>query len=175
MQTRMNKVLFRWNSLDEVSAAQEILPCCGSRAWAAALASQRPFEDEAILAAASDNVWFALPQRDWQEAFDSHPRIGQKHAQTQATEESLRWSMQEQRTALSHDEVAKLALEEANRRYEQRFGRIFIVCASGKTSAEILRILEARMQNDAATELREAAGQQRQITQLRLHRWLESD
>ncbi len=69
----------------------------------------------------------------------------------------------------------KLALEEANRRYEQKFGRIFIVCATGKTSAEMLAILETRMKNDAASELREAAEQQRQITQLRLHRWLESE
>jgi 2-oxo-4-hydroxy-4-carboxy-5-ureidoimidazoline decarboxylase len=68
-----------------------------------------------------------------------------------------------------------LALEEANRRYEQKFGRIFIVCATGKTSAEMLATLETRMKNDAASELREAAEQQRQITQLRLHRWLESE
>ena len=90
-------------------------------------------------------------------------------------EESLRWSAQEQRTVLSEDDSAKLALEDANRRYEQKFGRIFIVCASGKTSAEMLAILEARMKNDAAYRTREAAEQQRQITQLRLHRWLESN
>jgi 2-oxo-4-hydroxy-4-carboxy-5-ureidoimidazoline decarboxylase len=88
---------------------------------------------------------------------------------------SLRWSAQEQRAALTKDEAAQLALEDANRRYEEHFGRIFIVCASGKTSTEILTILEARMLNDDATELREAAEQQRQITQLRLHRWLESE
>jgi 2-oxo-4-hydroxy-4-carboxy-5-ureidoimidazoline decarboxylase len=77
--------------------------------------------------------------------------------------------------ALSENEAVKLALEEANRRYEQKFGRIFIVCATGKTSADMLAILNSRMKNNAATELREAAEQQRQITQLRLHRWLESE
>jgi 2-oxo-4-hydroxy-4-carboxy-5-ureidoimidazoline decarboxylase len=170
-----NKVLARWNSLDPAAAACEALPCCGSQSWAAALASRRPIADEASLIKASTDIWLALPEKAWQEAFDSHPRIGQSHAQTRATEESLRWSAQEQRTALSENDAAKLALEEANRRYEQKFGRIFIVCATGKTSAEMLAILEARMKNDAATELREAAEQQRQITQLRLHRWLESD
>jgi 2-oxo-4-hydroxy-4-carboxy-5-ureidoimidazoline decarboxylase len=170
-----NKVLARWNSLDPATAVRETLPCCGSLAWAKALASRRPIADEACLIEASTNVWFALPEEAWQEAFDSHPRIGQTHAQTSATEESLRWSAQEQRTALSENDAARLALEEANRRYEQKFGRIFIVCATGKTSAEMLAILEARMKNDAATELREAAEQQRQITQLRLHRWLESE
>jgi 2-oxo-4-hydroxy-4-carboxy-5-ureidoimidazoline decarboxylase len=167
--------LARWNSLDPATAAREALPCCGSQAWAVALASRRPFTDTSAVTEASTAVWFALPQEAWQEAFDSHPRIGQKHAQSAATDESLRWSAEEQRAALSTDETAKLTLEEANRRYEQRFGRIFIVCATGKTPGKILSILETRMQNDAATELREAAEQQSQITQLRLQRWLESD
>ena len=170
----MNKVLARWNSLDPAAAALEVLPCCGSRAWAIALAARRPIEDEASLIEASTEVWLALPEEAWKEAFDSHPRIGQKHAQAHATEESLRWSAQEQRRALSDDQKARQALDEANRRYEQKFGRIFIVCATGKTAAEMLAILEARMKNDAVTELHEAAEQQRQITQLRLHHWLES-
>jgi 2-oxo-4-hydroxy-4-carboxy-5-ureidoimidazoline decarboxylase len=170
-----NKVLARWNSLDPATAAREALPCCGSQAWAAALASRRPIADEDSLIEASTSIWLALPKEAWQEAFDSHPRIGQSHAQSHATKESLRWSAQEQRTALSEDEKTRRALEEANCRYEQKFGRIFIVCATGKTSAEMLAILETRMKNDAATELQEAAEQQRQITQLRLHRWLESE
>jgi 2-oxo-4-hydroxy-4-carboxy-5-ureidoimidazoline decarboxylase len=171
----MNKVLARWNSLDLADASREVLPCCGSQAWADALSSQRPISEEASLVQTSAAIWLALPEDAWQEAFDSHPRIGQRHAQTRATDESLRWSAQEQRSALSEEEAARLALQEANHRYEQKFGRIFIVCASGKTTGEILAVLETRMQNDAATELREAAEQQRQITQLRLRRWLESE
>jgi 2-oxo-4-hydroxy-4-carboxy-5-ureidoimidazoline decarboxylase len=171
----MNKVLARWNSLDHATAAREALPCCGSQAWATALASARPIADETSLIETSAAIWRNLPEQAWQEAFDSHPRIGQKHAQTRATDESLRWSAQEQRAALSEDDAAKVALEAANHLYEQRFGRIFIVCATGKTSAEILTMLEERMKNDALTELCEAAEQQRQITQLRLHRWLESE
>jgi 2-oxo-4-hydroxy-4-carboxy-5-ureidoimidazoline decarboxylase len=171
----MNKVLDRWNSLDPATAAHEALPCCGSQAWAVALASKRPFKDTASVVETSAAVWSALPEDAWQEAFNSHPRIGQKHAQTVATEKSLQWSAQEQRAALSTDMAAKRALEEANHRYEQKFGRIFIVRATGKTPSEILAILETRLQNDATTELREAAEQQRQITQLRLQRWLESD
>jgi 2-oxo-4-hydroxy-4-carboxy-5-ureidoimidazoline decarboxylase len=174
-QTMRNNVLVRWNSLDPATAAREALPCCGSQAWATALAARRPIADEASLIEASTSIWLALPEEAWQKAFDSHPRIGQTHAQTHATEESLRFSAQEQRTALSEDETIRLTFEEANRRYEQKFGRIFIVCATGKTSAEMLAILETRMKNDIATELREAAEQQRQITELRLHRWLESE
>jgi len=171
----MNKVLARWNSLEVATAAREALPCCGSQVWAIALASSRPIADTETLIERSNRIWLALPEEAWQQAFDSHPRIGQSRAQTRATEESLRWSAHEQSTALSDGESAKLALEEANRHYEQKFGRTFIVCAAGKTSTEILTILEARMKNDVATELREAAEQQRQITQLRLLRWLESN
>jgi 2-oxo-4-hydroxy-4-carboxy-5-ureidoimidazoline decarboxylase len=170
-----NNVLARWNSLDPVTAAREALPCCGSLAWAAALAARRPIPDEASLVEASTSIWRALPEQAWQQAFDSHPRIGQTHAQNHATDESLRWSAQEQRTAVSENEAVRLALQEANQLYEQKFGRIFIVCATGKTPAEILATLEARMKNDAATELREATEQQRQITEFRLHRWLESE
>ncbi|MGH9597705.1 MAG: 2-oxo-4-hydroxy-4-carboxy-5-ureidoimidazoline decarboxylase [Edaphobacter sp.] len=170
-----NKVLARWNSLDPAAAAREALPCCGSEAWAVALASKRPIPNETSLIETSSSIWRTLPERDWQEAFNSHPRIGQSRAQTLATAESLHWSTQEQRTALSSNDATKLALEEANRRYEQKFGRIFIVCAAGKTSSEILTILEARMKNDALTELHATAEQQCQITQLRLHRWLESE
>jgi 2-oxo-4-hydroxy-4-carboxy-5-ureidoimidazoline decarboxylase len=171
----MNKILARWNSLDPAAAAQEVLPCCGSHAWASALASKRPIANEATLIKISSSIWFSLPEEAWQEAFNSHPRIGQKHAQRRATKESLRWSAQEQRMALSDDDVTKRALEEANQRYEQKFGRIFIVCANGKTSSEMLTILEARIHTNAATELREAAEQQCRITELRLHRWLESE
>jgi 2-oxo-4-hydroxy-4-carboxy-5-ureidoimidazoline decarboxylase len=170
----MNKVLARWNSLDAADAAREALPCCGSRAWAIALASRRPIADEASLAEASTAIWWALPEQAWREAFDSHPRIGQKHAVSHATTESLQWSAKEQQN-VSADDATRLALAEANRRYEQKFGRIFIVSATRKSSPQILALLETRLQNDHPTELREAAEQQHQITQLRLNKWMNEE
>jgi 2-oxo-4-hydroxy-4-carboxy-5-ureidoimidazoline decarboxylase len=167
----MNPVLERWNSLDPTLAASEILPCCGSQAWAAEMAARRPFADENYLRVTSDAVWLGLPEAAWQEAFDSHPRIGEQKAKA-ATDASLSWSASEQSTAMTPDEAAKLALAEGNRRYEAKFGRIFIVCASGKSATEILALLEKRMHYAPAVELHEAAEQQRQITQLRLARWL---
>jgi 2-oxo-4-hydroxy-4-carboxy-5-ureidoimidazoline decarboxylase len=171
----MNDMLARWNSLDPEAAAAAVLPCCGSRAWAAGLAARRPIADEVALLAESSTVWRALPEHAWQEAFDSHPRIGEQKAQGQATVQSLQSSAKEQSVALSADEAVKLALKDGNRRYEEKFGRIFIICASGRSAPEILAALEARMNNDAATEIREAAEQQRQITALRLERWLEAE
>jgi 2-oxo-4-hydroxy-4-carboxy-5-ureidoimidazoline decarboxylase len=170
-----NAALIRWNALGADTAAQEVLPCCGSRAWADGLTARRPYADGRQLCDESDKIWAALPEPAWREAFDSHPRIGQQHARA-ATAESLAWSSEEQRAAMSaagsQEEAAKLALAEGNRQYEERFGRIFIVCAAGKSAAEILGLLNTRMRNSAADELLEAAEQQRQITQLRLRRWL---
>jgi 2-oxo-4-hydroxy-4-carboxy-5-ureidoimidazoline decarboxylase len=164
-------VLAAWNDLDAVAAAREILPCCGSLAWAQAVTARRPLRSPQGLFEESDRIWARLADDDWREAFDSHPRIGQQHARA-ATAESLAWSSEEQRGAVSPDEATKLTLAEGNRRYEEKFGRIFIVCAAGKSAAEILDLLTTRMRNDAATEMLEAAEQQRQITQLRLRRWL---
>ena len=167
-----NEVFARWNALPAEDAASEILPCCGSRAWAEKLVTQRPFTTPESLCAASDAIWLTLPETDWQRAFDSHPRIGQRHAHA-ATAQSLSWSSGEQSAAMaSQDEAAKLALAEGNREYETKFGRIFLICASGKSTQEILANLRARMGNTPEAESREAVEQQRQITQLRLRSWL---
>ncbi|HXB62491.1 MAG TPA: 2-oxo-4-hydroxy-4-carboxy-5-ureidoimidazoline decarboxylase [Acidobacteriaceae bacterium] len=163
--------LAEWNAINAEAAAQAVLPCCGSEAWAKNLAAQRPFTTFEELSAASDAVWWALPERDWQQAFDSHPRIGQAHAKA-ATEKSLKWSEGEQ-AAANPDDAARAALALGNDAYEKRFGRIFIVCATGKSATEMLGILQKRMENDAVTELREAAEQQRLITQIRLKKWLQ--
>jgi 2-oxo-4-hydroxy-4-carboxy-5-ureidoimidazoline decarboxylase len=165
-----NNPLAAWNAVDATTAAEAILPCNGSRAWAAKMAELRPFENAFDLTCSADIVWRSLPPADWQQAFDSHPRIGEHKAKA-ATAQSLAWSSGEQSAAqLTGDVQAQLA--EANRTYEERFGRIFIVCATGKSAAEMLAILNARLANDPVTELHEAAEQQRQITQIRLRKWL---
>ena len=121
---------------------------------------------------ASDGVWLSLPRSDWLQAFHSHPRIGEASAKVPVAARSSAWSQQEQRQAAAALDSTKQQLAKANRAYEQKFGHIFIVCATGKSAVEILEILRRRMHNDADTELREAAEQQRQITQLRLKKWL---
>jgi 2-oxo-4-hydroxy-4-carboxy-5-ureidoimidazoline decarboxylase len=166
----MNPTLAAWNALDPAAAAQAILPCNGSLAWAEGVAALRPFTSIDPLLAASDKVWLGLSHKAWQHAFDSHPRIGERHAKS-ASAASLALSATEQSAAQLNAET-EAALIAANRTYEQKFGRIFLVCASGKTAAEMLAILERRLANDPATELHEAAEQQRQITQLRLRKWL---
>ena len=168
----MSGVLARWNDLSSEEAAREILPCCGSSAWAAALASKRPLLDGETLLASSDEIWRGLAEAHWLEAFRSHPRIGESRAEKTVASQSSAWSEQEQKKAAMADEAARTALKWGNREYEQKFGRIFIVCAMGKSASEILEILRRRLHNDDATELQQAAEEQRQIMHIRLKKWI---
>lgn len=173
----MSDILARWNASGFEQAVQQILPCCGSMAWARRMASRRPIENEDALIAASDAAWRSLQESDWMEAFDSHPRIGESGAANVSDQRpsslSLDWALQEQKQVADAGDAIKIALREGNHEYENKFGRIFIVCAAGKSAAELLEILRRRLQNDAGTELYAAAEQQRQINQIRLRKWLQ--
>jgi len=168
----MIAVLARWNQRAAEEAEQEILACCGSVTWARTMVSRRPLRTEAALLEASDEIWNSLATRDWIEAFSRHPRIGERKAAAGAIAQSAAWSSEEQRNVAAAGEADHAALAEANREYEQRFGRVFIVCATGKSASEMLAILSRRLRNDDATELREAAEEQRKITNIRLKKWL---
>jgi 2-oxo-4-hydroxy-4-carboxy-5-ureidoimidazoline decarboxylase len=135
--------------------------------------ARRPVADLEALLAASNETWRRLQTSDWMEAFQSHPRIGESRAPQSSPAQSVAWSTQEQRRVADADAAVKAALADANRQYEQRFNLTFIVCASGKSAREILGILLRRLNNDAETELHEAAEQQRQITEIRLRKWLQ--
>jgi len=169
----MNPVLARWNSLRPIDASKEILPCCGSKAWADGMTNRRPISEETALLAASDEIWWSLSEADWLEAFRSHPRIGESAAYSEPVR-SAKWSTEEQRQVGTANADLRTVLAEANRKYEEQFHRIFIVCATNKSAPEILEILRRRMGNDEAMELREVAEQQRQIARIRLKKWLSS-
>ena len=166
-----NAILEDWNRMEQETATKVILPCNGSRAWAIGVVNRYPFDTPEQLFAAADEVWRGLPEVAWKQAFDSHPRIGEKHAKA-VTAQSVAWSEGEQAKAAADDATAA-ALAQGNKDYEAKIGRIFIVCATGKSAAEIFTILQQRLFNDPVAELHEAAEQQRQITQLRLRKWLQ--
>jgi len=158
----------------------EILPCCGSRAWTDEMVARRPLPNEVTLLSASDEIWRGLAESDWLEAFRGHPRIGESRIDESkvpraAWTQSAAWSEQEQQSIAYAGDSTKIALAEANREYECRFNRIFIVCATGKSLADILKILQRRLENDEHTELQETVEQQRQITQIRLRKWLQGE
>ncbi|HYE66696.1 MAG TPA: 2-oxo-4-hydroxy-4-carboxy-5-ureidoimidazoline decarboxylase [Pyrinomonadaceae bacterium] len=169
----MTEALKRLNALSPDEAQAELLKCCGSTNWARRMALRRPFQEMREVAEAADRIWRALEEKDWLEAFSHHPKIGEKKAAVAQTSASQRWSEEEQSgtRAASTEVLAELA--EANRAYEERFGYIFIVCATGKSSEEMLALLKERLGNDPQTELRVAAEEQRRIMQLRLKKLLQ--
>lgn len=164
--------LARLNALPADQAERELLTCCGSRAWARRMADARPFSDTAALFDTADAAWWGLAEADWLEAFRSHPRIGEKKAEAGQTGREKAWSAGEQSGMDAAADAARAALAEGNRAYEARFGHIYIVCATGRTADEMLSILRARLDNDAQTEIRVAAEEQRRITRIRLEKLL---
>jgi OHCU decarboxylase len=167
----MNSILQSWNAADPNSALSAMIACCGARRWAAAMVALRPITTVAELSEAADRVWSTMEEADWLEAFACHPRIGDRKP-AHATAKSSAWSDQEQSSTNKAADQVLADLAAGNAIYEQRFGFTYIVCATGKSAEEMLAILKRRLASDRATELREAAGQQRQITQIRLGKWL---
>jgi 2-oxo-4-hydroxy-4-carboxy-5-ureidoimidazoline decarboxylase len=167
----VNSVLSSWNQSNAEDALDAMLACCGARRWAAAMVALRPVAGIQELSAAADRIWSTMKEADLLEAFACHPRIGERKA-ARASEKSVAWSRQEQSTASSAAERVLAELEAGNAEYERRFGFTYIVCATGKSAEEMLAILNRRLAGSRASELIEAAEQQRQITQIRLGKWL---
>ena len=161
------------NVLSPEAAREELLKCCGATQWATEVEQGRPYARFEQLLERANEIWWALGQSDWLEAFHSHPKIGERKASSRVAAQSQQWSAQEQRGVQAASEIAIEKLARLNRAYEEKFGFIFIVCATGKSTGEILALLEERIANEAAAELRSAAAEQAKITELRLRKLLE--
>jgi OHCU decarboxylase len=168
------KSLENFNRLPRQRALRALLDCCGSKKWAQQMVARRPFVGEADLLEAADKTWSALAREDWLEAFLHHPPIGQTRAGTKQSATASLWSAKEQSSAQKAAPQVLRALAEQNRAYAEQFGYVFLICATGKTSVEILDAVRQRLPNDPDTELRVAAEEQRKITRLRLEKLLES-
>jgi OHCU decarboxylase len=149
------------NRLSRSGAVELFLSCCGARAWAEGMTQARPYATREELFSEAEQLWRSLPRASWLEAFDAHPRIGERAAGQAA---------REQARARGASPETLAALAEANRVYEARFGRVFLVFASGKSAEEMLAICRARLHNDPETELSVAAAEQEKITRLRLEK-----
>jgi allantoicase len=162
------------NSLTAEEAAKELRQCCGSRRWCEQMSNNRPYEKIETLITDADRVWWSLTPDDWLEAFRSHPKIGEKKTSDKVSAQSQQWSGQEQAGVSSSSQDTVDSLAALNHAYEQKFGFIFIICATGKTSDEMLAALQNRLQHDSDTELRLAAAEQAKITELRIKKLLTS-
>lgn len=150
------------NTLSPDAAAALFRRCCGSGRWVDRMVAGRPYADDRSLTDAADHVWWDLEREDWLEAFQAHPRIGER-----ATDA---WAQREQSGVDAAEADVRRQLARGNAAYERRFGHVYLVCATGRSAAELLSDLESRLTNDAARELRIAATEQAKITRLRLER-----
>jgi 2-oxo-4-hydroxy-4-carboxy-5-ureidoimidazoline decarboxylase len=139
------------------------------------MVESRPYSTIAALLDLADSCWVSLSPTDWREAFDHHPRIGQRTVTFEQHFRAVAWSNAEQSNAMRSDVADKEALAAAQREYEARFGHIFLVYASGRSSRELLDELQRRMQNEPQDELAVAAAEQSKITRQRLLRMLTGD
>lgn len=161
------------NSLSPTVAESRFRDCCGSREWARQMAAARPFKGSEELIGRAETIWSTLGPEDWLEAFASHPKIGAKKAAPAQQAVSAEWSKGEQAGMDNANDLVKDELAEANRLYEEKFGYIFIVCATGKTAEEMLGLCRGRSGNPPEAELPIAAEEQRKITEIRLRKLLE--
>lgn len=167
----MNEATVAWiNKLSREAAWEVFGRCCGASWWREKMTDSRPFANAAAISQAADRAFDALPVAGWLEAFASHPRIGDLESLKMRFPGNKEWSAGEQAGAAAADEATLHRLAEANDSYQQRFGYIFIVCASGQTAAEMLATLKLRLRNDDDSELRTASQEQRKITHLRLNK-----
>jgi allantoicase len=137
----------------------ELRACCGSTEWVRRMIAARPMSNAFETA---EEIWSSLGEKDWLEAFATHPRIGER--------KTSGWASQEQSGAASAASETRAALRDTNREYEEKFGFIYIVCATGKSAEEMLTIARERLANEREQELRIAAGEQLKITKLRMRK-----
>lgn len=156
--------LAEFNRVPRYRAEEELLKCCGSRAWARSMARRRPFANFDRLSQAAGEIWRTMDPADWLEAFRAHPRIGEQHVSGAPAREQA--AMNRAPAAVTN------ALAVANDEYFEKFGFIFIIFASGKTADEMLANLQSRLPNAPEQEIRIAAEEQNKITLLRLKKLL---
>jgi OHCU decarboxylase len=171
----MSEGLERLNQASREIAKARFFDCCGSHRWSRMMTEARPFAGVSALLEKAERVWRSLDAEDLLEAFAAHPKIGARGAAPKQQAQSAEWSRGEQSGTRSAADSVLDALAEANRLYEEKFGYIFIVCATGKSAEEMLETCRRRLNNDAEAELRIAAEEQLKITEIRLRKLLAAE
>mgnify|MGYP001162716495 FL=1 len=156
------------NSAPQHTAATYLRKCCSSEEWITRMLRQRPFRDSDAVHAAADSAWIDLGEEDYLEAFRGHPKIGDIQSLKKKYSDSANLARSEQSGVESASPEILQKLSATNHAYEEKFGFIFIVCATGKSASEMLAILQDRLERERAAELKTACEQQRQIFHLRL-------
>ncbi|MEO7984758.1 MAG: 2-oxo-4-hydroxy-4-carboxy-5-ureidoimidazoline decarboxylase [Bacteroidota bacterium] len=165
--------LHELNILSQPQLKEKLLKCCGSSNWVKMMMAYFPADDLVELLEDAEEIWYECSPDDWKEAFTHHPKIGDIESLTKKFDSSAGWAAGEQSGVSLASKETTTALAEANHLYEEKFGYIFIVCASGRSAEEMLTMLKQRLTNGPNEEIKVAAEEQNQITKLRLQKLLE--
>lgn len=147
--------------------------CCGSSAWIEKMLAALPVEDLVDLFETCDECWYACNKHDWLEAFQHHPKIGDINSLKVKYANTAAWASNEQSGVNKASDKTLEDLAKCNDEYEEKFGYIFIVCATGKSAEEMLEILNHRLRNHPEEEIKIAAEEQLKITKLRIEKLFE--
>ncbi len=165
--------LSRLNQADAESAAAAFQQCCAAEGWIGRMVTSRPYSSLDAVLASADQHWAAMDETNLLEAFTAHPQIGDVNTLRAKYANTKQLASGEQASVSEADESVLQALARDNQAYLEKFGFIFIVCATGKSAAEMLALLQARLPNTRAEELVNAAEEQRKITALRLRKLIQ--
>jgi 2-oxo-4-hydroxy-4-carboxy-5-ureidoimidazoline decarboxylase len=157
--------LAAFNAASSEAAQRDVLACCASRSFARAIVSGRPYRNPAALQDAVTEAFRALNWDDIIESLNAHPRIGDRVR-------GGGWSAAEQSGAASASEAVRQGLLDGNLAYEQRFGYVFLICASGLSGRDMLDQLRARLDHDPDAERAVVREELLKITRLRLTKLL---
>lgn len=160
------------NHLSQEQLKETLFKCCGSANWVNKMLDVFPVEDFVDLIEDAEEKWRECSEADWKEAFTHHPKIGDVESLKKKFASTAQWASGEQSGVNTASEKVLQLLSDGNKIYENKFGYIFIVCATGKSAEEMLGMLEVRLQNTAEDEIKIAADQQMQITKIRLEKLL---
>ena len=163
--------LHELNILSKDKLKEELFKCCGSLTWVNRMLPFFPAEDLVELLEDAEEQWYNCNDEDWREAFAHHPKIGDMESLKKKFSTTA-WESNEQGAIRTASEQTLRALTDGNKKYEDKFGYIFIVCATGRSAEEMLSILEVRLNNKPEDEIKIAMEEQNMITKIRLEKLL---
>jgi 2-oxo-4-hydroxy-4-carboxy-5-ureidoimidazoline decarboxylase len=162
--------IHQFNQLDDTAATNLILQCCSSTNWAARMIESRPYSTVEQLISTANSHWQVMEQADFLEAFQGHPKIGDPDSLRKKYASTHSMAKGEQSGVPGASDRVIDSLAQNNRDYEDKFGFIFIVCASGKSAEQMLDLIQARIGNNRVEEITNGAVEQRKITEIRIRK-----
>lgn len=164
--------LTEFNALSAAEATNLLQQCNAATEWYEAMGAARPFAGVAEMKQRAATIWAALSEADYLQAFEAHPMIGDVDSLRKKYADTKAMASGEQSGAANANEAVLTELAKLNHEYLAKFGFIFIVFATGKTAAQMLELLKARLPNSRTQEIANAAAEQLKITLLRIDKLL---